>query len=112
MGAFYHAIALDEVHALERNVQAGVIGVAQQHEFAAPAIRFNLAEAFELADAVIDVNDEVTGLELCEIAEEAGGADFLAGTLDRRRALEKIGVAQQRDLGVGKRNTFGEWGAD
>src|SRR4029077_4562433 len=109
---FHHAIALDQVHALEWNVEASIVGVTQQHEFAATAVGFDLAQALELADTMIDVHDEVTGLEFGEVAEEAGGADFLAGALDGWRALEKVGVAQQRDLGVGKGNAFGEWGAD
>ncbi len=48
------------------------------------AVGLDLAEAFELADAVIDVDDVVAGLEFGEIAEEAGGADFAAGAVQRR----------------------------
>ena len=62
MGAFDDAIALHQVHALERDVEARIVGVAQQHEFAAMAVRFDLAQSFELADAVVDVDDEVAGL--------------------------------------------------
>ena len=107
-GAFDDAIALDQVHALERDVEASVVGVAEEHEFAAAAVGFDLAEAFELADAVIDVDDEVAGLEFGEIAEEAGGADFAAGAIDGGGDFEEIGVAEERELGVGKSDAFGE----
>ena len=112
MSAFHDAIALDQIHALERNVQASIVGVPQQHELAATAIGFDLAKSLELADAVIDVHDEVAGFEFREVAEEAGSANFLAGALDGGSAFKEIGVAQQGDLGVGKCNTFGEWRTD
>ena len=109
---FDDAVALDQVHALERNVEARVVGVAQQHEFAAAAVRFDLAQAFELADAVIDVDDEVAGFQFGEIAEESGGANFAAGALDGGSDVEEIGVAKERELGFGKRDAFGERRAD
>ena len=62
MRAFQDAIALHEVHALQRNVEPRVLGITQQHEFAAMAIRFNLTQSFELPDAVVHVNHKVAGL--------------------------------------------------
>ena len=112
MDAFDDAIALDEVHALEGNVEAGVFGIAQEHEFAAAAFGFDEAEAFELADAVIDVNDVIAGLEFREIAEETRGANFAAGTLDSGRDVEEVGIAVKSDLGVGKSDASGKRSAD
>src|SRR5438552_1943619 len=57
--ALDYAIALHEVHALERNVESRVLRVTQQHELAASAVRFALAKAFELADAMIHVDDKL-----------------------------------------------------
>src|SRR5206468_1831922 len=71
-----------------------------------------LAQALELADAMIDVHDEIPGFEFREVAEEARGADLFARTLERGSALEKIGVAQQRDLGVGKCYALSKWRTD
>ena len=110
--AFDDAVVLDEVHALERNVEARVVGVLEEHEFAAAAVGFDLAKAVELADAVIDVDDVIAGLELGEIAEEAGGANFSAGALDGRSDVEEIGVAEEGDARFGKGDAFGERGAD
>ena len=62
LGAFDDAITLDKIHALERNVEAGVFRVTKKHEFAAASVRFDLTQTFELADAVIHVNDEIVGL--------------------------------------------------
>ena len=106
--AFDDAIVLDQIHALERNVEAGLVGVFEQHEFAAAAVGFDLAQAVELADAVVDVDDEVAGLELGKIAEETGSADFAAGTLNGRGDVEQIGVAKKCDARFGKRDAFGE----
>ena len=96
MSALDDTIALHQVHALERNVEARILGVPQQHEFAAASVRLDLAETLELADAVIDVDDEVAGLEFGEIAEKAGGADFTAGPVDGRGDLEEVGIPKQR----------------
>ena len=92
------AIALHQVHALEWHVEARIVGIAEQHELAAMAVRFDLTEAFELADAVIDVNDEVAGLKFGEISEKSRSANFVAGALDSWRDVEKIGVAKNRKL--------------
>jgi len=56
MRAFYDAIALHQIHALEGNVEARVLGVTQEHEFTAAAIRFDLAQTLELTDTMIDVD--------------------------------------------------------
>src|SRR6266849_579099 len=112
MGAFDDAIALDQVHTLEGDVEARVFGVAKQHEFAAAAVGFDLAQALELADAVIDVDDEIAGLELGEIAEETGGANLAAGALDAGSDFEKIGVAEEREFGFGENDAIGKWRAD
>ncbi len=98
MSTFDDAIALDEVHALEGNVETGVVGVTEQHEFAATAVGFNLAQAIELADAVVDVHDEIAGLEIGEIAEESGGANLAGGPLDGGSDVEEVRVAEERDV--------------
>jgi len=36
---------LDEVHALEGNIEARIVGVLQEHEFAIVTAGFNLAKA-------------------------------------------------------------------
>ena len=108
MGAFEDAIRLDEVHAFEGNVQAGIFSVFQQHEFAAVAAGFDLAKSFKLADAVVHVDHVVAGFQLCKIAEETGGANLATGTLDGRGDVEKIGVAKECEAGFRKRDTFGE----
>ena len=107
MNALDDAVALDEVHALEGNVEAGIFGVAKEHEFAATPFGFDQAKAFKLADAVVDVDNEVTRLEFGKIAEETGGANFAAGTLDGGRNVEEVGVTVKSDLGFGKSDTSG-----
>src|SRR5256885_3704584 len=106
--ALDYAIALHEVHALERNVKSGVLRVAQQHELTATAVGFDLAKAFELADAVIHVDDKVAGLKIGEIAEESRRANFFAGTLDAWSYVKEIGIAVKGERRVGKRDAVGK----
>src|SRR2546430_11502567 len=106
--ALDYAIALHEVHALERNVEARVIRVTQQHELTATAVGFDLAKAFELAYAVIHMDDKVAGLKIGEIAEESRRADFFAGTLDAWGDVKEIGIAVKGERRVGKRDAVGK----
>src|SRR5580704_6369904 len=108
MVAFDHAIALYEVHALEGDVKASIVGVFEQHEFAAPAVGDDLAQAFELADTVIDMDDEVAGFEIGEVAEEARSANFAAGAIYGGGNVEEIGLAVKGDLRVGKGYALGK----
>ncbi len=59
-------VFLDQINARERDVHFRVFGVAQQHEFAVRAFGGNLAQAFKLADAVIDVDHVVAGFQIAE----------------------------------------------
>src|SRR5262249_4844086 len=103
-----NAVALDEIHALERDVETSVVGIAEEHELAAAAIGFDLAQAIELTDAVIDVHDVVAGLQIGKVAEETGGANLAAGALDGGQDVEEVGVAEESDLGVRKRHALRE----
>src|SRR5207253_9666082 len=65
--ALDYTIALHKVHALERNIESRVLRVAQQHELTATAVGFDLAKAFELADAVIHMDDKIAGFKIGEV---------------------------------------------
>src|SRR5260370_7578047 len=108
MRALEHAVTLNEIHALEGNVEAPLSGILQQRELAAMPAGFDLAKPLELADAVVHVNYVVAGLQLGKIAEETRGANFAAGSVDRGRNVKKIGVTKKREPGVGKGDAFGE----
>src|SRR6267378_8519778 len=111
MRAFEDAVTLNEVHALEGNVETRIVGVPQEHELAAVPAGFDLAKSFELADAVIHMDHIVSGLQLGKVAEETGCANLAAGAFDRGGDVEKIGVAEKREPGAGKRDAFREGGA-
>ncbi len=81
-GAFERAIFLDQIEARERDVEFGLLGEHQQHEFAGLALRFELAQAIELADAVIDMDHVIAGLEIAEVAGEYGSFGFALGARD------------------------------
>ncbi len=88
MRALDRAVTLHQIHALQRHVKPRVLEVLQEHKLAAAAIGLDLPESFELADAVIHVHHEITGLKLRKIAEKSGRADLLAGPIDGRRDVE------------------------
>src|SRR5580692_224169 len=112
MIAFYNAIALDQIHAFKRNVQARIFGITKEHEFAAASVGFDEAETFKLADAMIDVDDEIAGLKFGEIAEEAGGANFAARAFNGGGNVEEVGIAIKGELGIWKRDTISKGGTN
>src|SRR6266436_7264762 len=57
------AIALYQVHALERDIETRILGVTKEHEFAAAAVGFDLAQALELPDTVVDVHHKIAGFQ-------------------------------------------------
>ena len=68
-------VLLDEVQPLDRHEQLRLAVVAQLEELLHHvAVRHrDLLEPDELADAVVDVDDEVADLEVAEVGEEGGG---------------------------------------
>ena len=80
LGTFDDAIALDQIHAFERNVESRVIGKTQQHELAATAVGFDEAKPFELADAVINVDDVVAGFGVKDAVAPLGKPATLSVT--------------------------------
>src|SRR5262249_16968108 len=52
--------------------------------------------------SVIDVDDEVAGLQLGKIAEESGSANLSAGALEGGRDFKEVGMAEKRDASVGE----------
>src|SRR5260370_32999467 len=93
MRALEHAVTLNEIHAFQRNVEACIFGVPQQHEFAAVSVGFDLAKSLKLTNAVIHVDHIIAGLQLGKIAEEAGGANFAAGAFHGGCDVENVGMA-------------------
>ena len=108
LGFFDGAIVLHQVHALERHVEAGVVGVAQQHEFAAPAVAFDRLQSLKLADAVVDVDHVVARLQLGKIAVEAGALGAGARALFARDGLEQIAIAVEDQAQIGNDEAFGQ----
>src|SRR5262249_38024628 len=76
--------------------------------FPAPAVRFNLAQTFELADAMINVHNKIAGLQVRKIAEESRRANLLAGSLNARKHVEQIGIAIHRERCIRKGDAFPE----
>ena len=112
MRAFEYAVTLNQVHPFQRNIEARIVGVPQQHELAAMSAGGDLAKPLELADAVIHMDHVVAGLQFREIAEEAGSTNLPTGPLNRGCDVEEISVAKKRKLSIGERHAFRERRAD
>ena len=89
-------VFLDQIEALDRHEQLRVAVIAQLEEFLhdVAAGDGDLLEADELADAVIDVDDQIADLEIAQVGEERGG---------RRALLACAGLAPLfvEDIGFG-----------
>jgi len=83
MRAFEYAVTLNQVHPFQRNIEARIVGIPQQHELAAMSTGGDLAKPLELPDAVIHMDHVVAGLQFREIAEEAGSTNLPTGPLNR-----------------------------
>ena len=67
------AIFLDEVEARERDVELGLLGEFEDHEFDGEAVLHDFFQAQILRDAVLDVDDIVADGEVAEVGDEGGG---------------------------------------
>ena len=71
---FRRHVALDQVGPLQADVEPAAVGVAQLDHFLLVAAHGQGAEAFELADAVVQVHHPVAGLQVPQVRQEGGGA--------------------------------------
>ncbi len=84
-------VLLDEVEPLDRDEQLVVAGVAELHELLRLEADVDPLQADEHADAVVDVDDEIAGLEIAEVREKRArrGAPAL---VDLALLLEDVGL--------------------
>ena len=89
-------VFLDQIEALDRHEQLRVAVIAELEELLddVAAGDGDLLEADELADAVIDVDDQIVDLEIAQVGEERGGG---------RSLLARAGLAPLfiEDIGFG-----------
>ena len=105
------AVFLDQVEPLDRHEQLVVAGVAELHELLGGIADADLLEPDELADAVIDVDDEVADLEIAKVGKKRlrDGAMAVAAPLDLRALfLEDVRLGDDLQLRRGKPEAFRE----
>ena len=81
------AVFLDQIEARERDVELGLLGEFENHEFDGEAVLHNLFQALVLGDAVLDVDDVVADGEVAEVGDEG-------------RGLGALGLGASGDIGV------------
>jgi len=79
LGAFGGAIFLNQVEARERDIEACGVGEFEEHEFGRTIAVIDFLQALILANAMFDVDDVVSDLEVAEVGKKCG--DFGFGSL-------------------------------
>ena len=111
-GATEGAVFLHQVHARQRNVEARFLRIGQEHELAGRTVGIHLAEAFEAANPVIDMDHVIAGLEVAEVAGKGGKLGAFAGPFSGRNGFEQIAVSINGEGNLGKRDALGKRRAD
>ena len=86
------AVLLDEVEARERDVELGLVGELEDHQFERRlAVLFDHSQTAVLRDAVLDMHDVVADGEVAEVGDEGGGLGLGAA----HRASGDVGVVDE-----------------
>ena len=118
---FGRAVLLDEVEAGEGDVEFGLVGELEDHEFERGlVVLFDHSEAAVAGDAVFDVNDVVAYGEIAEVGDEGGGFGFAAtdGTSGDVSVVRDVLCAEEDDLAGGglveieDLDASSDWGLD
>ena len=112
LGAFGRTVFLNQVEARERDVEARAFGVFEQHEFGVAVALIDFFQALILADAVFDVDDVVSDLQVAEVGEERGDFRLLAlrARSDGVGFVEQIARAEDGEVRVGEHHAVGDVG--
>ena len=112
LGPFGRTVFLDQVEARERDVEARAFGVFEQHELGVAVALIDFFQALILADAVFDVDDVVSDLQVAEVGEEGGDFRLLAlrARGDGVGFVEEIARAEDGEVRVGEDDAVGDVG--
>ena len=106
------AVFLDQVEAREGDVELGLLGEFENHEFDGEAVLHDFFQALVLGDAVLDVDDVVADGEVAEVGDEGGGLGALGlGAGGDVGVVGEIVGAEDDEVGVGEADAGGDLGA-
>ena len=74
------AIFLNQVEPRERNVELGLLGEFQNHEFDGEAVLHNLFQALVLRDAVFHVDHVIADGQVAEVGDKGRGLRLACGS--------------------------------
>ncbi len=94
-------VLLDEIQPLDRDEELVLAGVAELHELLRIEADVDALQADEMSDAVVDVDDEVAGLEVAEVGQERPRRR-LAALVDLALFFEDVGLGPELELGLGQ----------
>ncbi len=92
-------VHLNEIEPLDRDEQFVLARIPELHELLRISSDVDALEADEQPDAVIDVDDEVAGLQIAEIGKERAGGG-LAAFVDLALFLEDVGLGPELKLRI------------
>ena len=100
-------VLLNEIEPLDGDEELVLRRVAQLHELLRLEADLNPLQADEHADAMIDVHDEVVGLEIAKVREECGGCRP-AALVCPPLLVEDVGLGPELETGIGKTKPLGK----
>ncbi len=107
------AVFLDQVEAREGDVELGLLGEFENHEFDGEAVLHDFFQALVLGDAVLDVDDVVADWEVAKVGDEGRGLGALGlGAGGDVGIVGEIVGAEDDQVGIGEADTGGDLGAD
>src|SRR6202140_3344232 len=110
--AFRRPVFLNQVQSRERDVEARAFGVLEEHELGVAIALIDFFQALILADAVFDVDNVVSDLQITKIRKERG--DFGLLTLRARSycvgLVKQIAGAEDGEMRIRKQHAVGNVG--
>ena len=112
LGPFRRPVFLNQIESRERDVEARALGVFEQHELGVAVALIDFFQTLILADAVLDVDDVVSDLQVAEVGEECGDFRLLAlrARGDGVGFVEQIARAEDGEVRVGEHHAVGDVG--
>ena len=112
LGPFRRPVFLNQVEAGEWDVETRAFGVLEQHELGVAVALIDFLQALILADAVFDVDDVISDLQVAEVGKERRNFGLLALRARSHSVgfIKQVAGAKDGEVRVGEENSIGNVG--